>query len=351
MDLSPFGFERRRDALVVLGAGATRGASCVRQASVLRPPLDADFFVQLRASALSGEDDGHRLLEFVEREFGDFELSMEAFYSQVHLHDQFVAGLPKGKGRRRSYEWAMKRFLRVLPLLFDRSIPDENCRWHDALVGGLEASDVVISFNYDCVVDRSLRDVGKRKWNPQVGYGVTAAGSLDAWRDHSGSGRFPKQGHRLLKLHGSLNWQIRNGVMALLDKPYASRPDGDLCIVPPLWQKSYEEPPFHELWLATRRLLATRKALIFIGYSLPTTDVYTQAMLRIDVPNLDFLLIANPDGAARARIKHVLRSALSSTTRVVELEYLSEIGAILERGASTLPAQIESSPVGAEGGS
>ena len=85
MDLSPFGYNRRRDALIVLGAGATRGASFVGASGVLRPPLDADFFIQLRASALAGEDDGHRFLEFVEAEFGDFELSMEAFSSTEAL--------------------------------------------------------------------------------------------------------------------------------------------------------------------------------------------------------------------------------------------------------------------------
>jgi hypothetical protein len=178
MDLSPFGVEKRRDALVVLGAGATRGASFVGDASVLRPPLDMDFFAQLRASGLSEGEDGTKLLEFVEQEFGDTDVSMEAFYSQVHLHDQFVAGLPKGKGRRRGYEWARRRFLRLIPPLFGAAIPALNCRWHDALVGGLDAEDAIISFNYDCVIDRSLRDAGKRRWDPASGYGVAASGAI-----------------------------------------------------------------------------------------------------------------------------------------------------------------------------
>jgi hypothetical protein len=298
---------------------------------VLLPPLDTDFFSQLRASHLVDEDDGQHLLEFIEQEFGELDISMEAFYSQAHLHDRFIAGLPKGgRGRRRNYEWAMKRFLRLIPPLFGATIPDVNCQWHDALVGGLDADDAIISFNYDCVVERSLRDVGRRRWDPATGYGAPASDPTGAWRDHSGVGRFPKQGLRLLKLHGSLNWKKRlDGGIDLLPDPYVSRTDGELCIVPPLWQKSYEEEPFHALWLATRRLLATRKALVMIGYSLPTTDVYTQALLRIDVPDLDFLLIANPDESARTRIKRVLRSALRPNTRVVELNSIGELGILL----------------------
>jgi hypothetical protein len=329
VNLEPFGLHKRRDALVVLGAGATRGASFVAAPNVLSPPLDADFFSQLRASDLADDDDGEKLLEFVVQEFGDLDVSMEAFYSQVHLHDQFVAELPKGKGRRRSYEWAMRRFLRLIPPLFGAAIPNQNCSWHDALIRGLDAEDAIISFNYDCVVDRSLRDMGRRRWDPAGGYGVPASGDVAAWRDHTGRGPLPKQGLRLLKLHGSLNWRVSGAGVRLLSDPYARRPDGELCIVPPLWQKSYDESPFHGLWVAARRLLATRKALIFIGYSLPPTDVYTQALLRIDVPNLDFLLIVNPDGPARGRIKRVLRSALRPSTRVVELDYIHQLAPLL----------------------
>jgi len=331
MDLTPFGFRRRRQSLVVLGAGASRGASFVTGGSLHQPPLDGDFFVQLRGSRLGQSADGQRLLNFVTDEFGDTELSMESFYSQVHLHDQFVADLPRGKGRRRNYEWAMKYFLRLIPPLFGLTLRNRRCEWHDALVSGLDANDVVASFNYDCLLDTSMRDVARRKWDPRTGYAVTATGQVDQWMDHSGTGRFPLQGHRVLKLHGSLNWRIgTDGGLRLLRLPYARRRrDGELCIVPPLWQKSFDRRPFRDLWLAARRSLTATKALLLIGYSLPLTDQYTQAMLRIDVQELDFLLIANPDSAARSRIKRVLRSALRSSTCVVELETMGDVGVIL----------------------
>jgi hypothetical protein len=66
-----------------------------------------------------------------------------------------------------------------------------------------------------------------------------------------------------------------------------------------------------------------------LGYSLPVTDVYTQALLRIDVQPLDFLLIANPDSEARSRIRRVLRSGLTRSTRIVELEDMARVGSLL----------------------
>jgi hypothetical protein len=198
-------------------------------------------------------------------------------------------------------------------------------------VAGLDANDVVASFNYDCLLDSSMRDIARRKWDPRSGYAVAETGQTGTWMDHSGTGRFPIQGHRVLKLHGSLNWRVgTDGGLRLLRLPYARRQrDGDLCIVPPLWQKSFDRRPFREIWIAARRSLTATKALLLIGYSLPLTDQYTQALLRIDVQELDFLLLANPDSNARQRIKRVLRPALRPGTVIVELDTMEAVGRLL----------------------
>ena len=83
MDLTPFNFGRRREVAVIVGAGATRGAHFIAPGTVCKPPLDSDFFTLLRASGLTADRDVHRLLEFVQREFGSLRVGMEAFYSQA----------------------------------------------------------------------------------------------------------------------------------------------------------------------------------------------------------------------------------------------------------------------------
>lgn len=337
MDLAPFGLPRRREAIVILGAGATRGASFVNDHSLLKPPLDADFFTQLRASEIGQRDDAQALLQFIATEFGETEPSMEAFYSQVNLHDQYVAEVrKKGRGRQRRYRWAQERFLRIIPQLFGSALGGQRCRWHDALVSGLDARDVVITFNYDGLVDESLRDIGRRSWDPHTGYGFEVLGAVDAWRDHQGTGRFPKQGLRLLKMHGSLNWNIQDEKLQLIQNPYAARERGHrLCIIPPLWRRSFDAAPFLSVWSTARFVVPSRKALLVIGYSLPIIDVYTQAMLRIDVDALDFLLIANPDKEARASVRRVLRSAVRPSTRVLELGSMADVGKLMEAYADS----------------
>lgn len=73
-----------RKTLVVLGAGASRGASFVQDSHYeARPPLDHDFFSEMQRIKQSSGDkenvDG--LLQFVRKEFGfNLTLSMEQFF-------------------------------------------------------------------------------------------------------------------------------------------------------------------------------------------------------------------------------------------------------------------------------
>lgn len=330
VDLHRLGYPGTRDTAVILGAGATRGASFVPAVGLHKPPIDLDYFTQLRVSASGRTDHAQRLIEFVIEEFGSLDVGMETFYSQVQLYDKFVGEIPKGvKGRARKYQYALQYFLESVPDLFGGCLAGQRCSHHDALVRGLTARDTIVSFNYDCLADRSLAAVGGRRWNPATGYGINVVGGTTAWKDHTGTGRMPKTSLTLLKPHGSLNWRKASGGTRLRPDEYAAREAAELVIVPPLWIKSYDAKPFDDVWSALRRTLSTTKALIFVGYSLPTTDVYTQAALRLDVVGLDFLCIVNPDADARSRIRTVLKSAISPRTVITELDLLAELATLL----------------------
>jgi hypothetical protein len=314
-----------------MGAGATRGASFVDSSTVARPPLDGDYFNLLRSSGLAGDQDIRRLLEFVDQEFGGLEIGMEAFYSQVHLHDQFVHDIRgDGRGRLRQYEWNLRYFKRSLPRVFGTSLRGRSCEHHKRLARAIDARDTFVSFNYDCLLDRALVEEAGRRWLPQKSYGFRFSGDLSEWRDHEGRGRFPDTPVRILKPHGSLNWmRTSGGRFSLRRDEYEDRPDDELTIVPPLWQKSFEEEPYPTVWRLARRALSSAKALFVIGYSLPETDVYTQATLRMDVRPLEFLCIVNPDAEARRRILQVLRSAIMPYTHLIELDNLADLAALL----------------------
>jgi hypothetical protein len=302
----------------------------VTPATLCKPPLDTDFFTLLRSSGLASDIDARRLLEFVDREFGTLRVGMETFYSQASLYDRFIHDIPSGgRGRRREYRWNLTYFRRILPKLFAKSLDGANCRFHEQLARAAQPGDTFISFNYDCLLDRAIVKQCGRRWSAGSGYGFPAGGAVDAWEDHSGTGRFPVRPVRLLKPHGSLNWRSSDAGVSLLAKEYAARDPSELVIVPPLWQKSFDDEPYQTVWRETRTTLSSVKALFLLGYSLPETDVYTQATLRIDVGALDFLCIVNPDAEARSRIARTLRSSISATTHVVELERLSDLAGAL----------------------
>lgn len=331
MDLTPFNYNRRPSACVLLGAGASRGASFVRRHSLCVPPLDVDFFCVLRSSGLNERAEMRKLLEFVETEFGGLDIRMESFYSQAYLHDQFVADITKGRGRRHRYRLALQHFRSLLPSMFAEAIGDRACDHHRKLAGSLETRDSVISFNYDCLIDRAPALWAGRRWDPSMGYGFEIKSGLEGWKNHTRArGRPFKQSIRLLKPHGSLNWRFTTKrKIALRAAEYEDRTQEDLAIVPPLWQKSFEDEPYPSIWKAARSELSSIKALFVIGYSMPETDVYTQATLRIDVQKLDFLCVVNPDAASRRRVMQTLSGAVSSGTHVVELSTLGDLAALI----------------------
>ena len=82
MNLSDFGIGgSSRKTLVILGAGASRGASFVNDEVGVVPPLDMDFFQQV--ARLRQTNESKRLLEFVREEYGhEIGLSMEKFFSE-----------------------------------------------------------------------------------------------------------------------------------------------------------------------------------------------------------------------------------------------------------------------------
>lgn len=74
---------------------------------------------------------------------------------------------------------------------------------HRKLVESLEPEDVLITFNWDTLLDRALAEL--TSWRPDWGYGVPPRAVFDdGWRPPVDRGS--AQGNLLIKLHGSTNW-------------------------------------------------------------------------------------------------------------------------------------------------
>ena len=77
------------------------------------------------------------------------------------------------------------------------------CGAYQALIRGTSPNDALITFNWDCLLDRALFELGD--WKPTVGYGIAFRALFDdGWQP-----TLPGNSNRyLLKLHGSTNWLV-----------------------------------------------------------------------------------------------------------------------------------------------
>jgi hypothetical protein len=124
----------------------------------------------------------------------------------------------------------------------------------------------------------------------------------------------------ILKLHGSLNFPTgANGTGA--SKRNITLPVENPCILPPIFNKTYTEP-ITEIWRVALERLGQAKNIIFVGYSLPATDIYMQYFLKAAFgpnKNLNKIFVFDPltveDRPASEDIKTRYRQCLAEPLR------------------------------------
>jgi hypothetical protein len=201
----------------------------------------------------------------------------------------------------------------------------------------------IVTFNYDDVFDQALweahrvishhnRDV--TYWHPDGGYGFFCRPSTVCVADSMDFMDRPRS--LLLKLHGSINWRSRlgegtpRGPAALLHhedwlphqvgrvqresgeiEPYL---EPDPFIVPPVLVKSELtlHPVLRTVWKLAYDKLADATTVVFIGYSLPATDLASRILFRETLANragLNVWIVNNArDSVAEQGVKDTYRS-------------------------------------------
>jgi hypothetical protein len=252
---------------------------------------------------------------------------MEAVFVELEGAAEFHEEFHVSRGRiLREPRRTIDHFYRVLPAVLARSIT-ASCAHHELLASFLESGDAVISFNYDCLMDEALKSDGGKRWNPHTGYGFQAASGAKAWKQWVG-GPDVVRPIRLLKLHGSLNWDRRGDDVHLLDKPY-DRDSAAGAIVPPLGRKPVSLEPYASAWRAARKAVRRAERLIVIGYSLPPADHLVRALFRADIDNerLEEMIVVDPDPQVADRFLRLLTRA---PQRVDTMDTFSEFAAWLQ---------------------
>ncbi len=146
-------------------------------------------------------------------------------------------------------------------------------------------ANVVITFNYDLVLDNALREV---RVNPD--YGLEEPAVEAAQEDGTQIS--------LLKLHGSTNWAICPSckkVIVLQDAKFTNDPRAfrtrpcsrcervglRLLLVPPSWDKSEYRETMRPVWKRAIDALKSAKRICIIGYSMPETDTFFKFLLTL----------------------------------------------------------------------
>lgn len=347
MRIDKLGVSKR--AVVILGAGASRGAKCF-EASLLPAPLDADFFAIMQRVQHKDATLG-QFLEFLRTEFGDdARPRMEELFTQLEALEEFHTTLKVARGPRvRRYGEQLTRFAEITAAFFRHLFLEDSgahrrCEYHESLAKALNAADTVISFNYDCLMDSALAAHSGGSWSATDGYGLNIVSGAQHWDSkRPRRGKRPAQPIRLLKLHGSLNWDrsapisgAAPGSIGLRQDPYEVTARNRDEIVPPVWAKTIGgDAVFRELWKEARRVLPTGPVLVVVGYSVPPTDLLSQALIRVASAEraknqkLSHLIVVNPDARARGQLIDLVKAGLSRDTTTVELGGVCELSQLL----------------------
>jgi hypothetical protein len=190
--------------VVVLGAGASRAVSYVKNVKY-RSPLDTDFFDLLQqrlAGAVEAEIKGaiSRVLARVSSLPYDYWRSMERAFYTLHLR-AYLADKLGNRSLEDSDQKVIEDFAIAIQALLRFAHEKNLCEHHEALFSPLSQGDSILTFNYDLVAERALRNLLEVK-------GVEFGAWLYGLKLKLGK----KYGPVLLKLHGSSNWKLNKSV-------------------------------------------------------------------------------------------------------------------------------------------
>ncbi|ABO50664.1 hypothetical protein Dred_2147 [Desulforamulus reducens MI-1] len=302
----------------VLGAGA--GAAYTGSYLGETSPVAKNFFQKaMRVLNIHQIRDRHyedqdltfdHIFNFIERLWGvtkdkvkNSNLDMEEVLTLLNIEIE-----EDEPGRERLLQ-AYEEYLLLMALTFDKILYGDPCPDHNKISESLDYGDIIISFNYELLMDYALKRANPQRglWCIQDGYGMPCrhlGGSFSADSFKQQKNNTPGNAKvKLLKLHGSLNWLycprcgqvyvyehndalghnvIING-MANMIKCTTQRCCNKLSrvIIPPTLMKNYQSIPFiPDLWHQARKALQQASEIIVIGYSFPTTDFRSNWMFR-----------------------------------------------------------------------
>ncbi|MFA6979955.1 MAG: hypothetical protein WC209_11615 [Ignavibacteriaceae bacterium] len=216
---------------------------------------------------------------------------------------------------KKAQEYLLSFIYPFMPMISD----EQHCEYLLHVFFELNKNDTIISYNWDTIAEYTLEKARS----------IQLKNYAKLMRDENiEPSKYRNQG-LLLKLHGSFNWMIcenkiceyynkvkppfsGNGykLLGLRDTWKCSSCGGSKLkpqIVPPVSNKMIHENSFlKNQWLIAREKLLDVHELIFIGYSFPPTDYYTEWLFRqlnfIEKRHEIKVTVVNPEFGKRGSI-------------------------------------------------
>jgi hypothetical protein len=304
---------------IVLGAGASRGVSYSDRGGI-QSPLDSDFFDLLQRLEPAKQDARAVQSVITEVQALPYECwrSMERAFYTLHLRAYMLAKLEEDEDEvdEDADKDVIRDFARCIQAVLRKAHGKQICDHHRRLWAPLCATDTILSFNYDLVAERAIRQKAEKqkaafgRWI----YGLVASGRSD----------LPP----ILKLHGSSNWrliasakpggpekiEVATADWATLDVgPGYQAHIGEGAAFPiflPFWEKRIEQGPWLQIWRKAYSRLKLAQAVVVWGYSLPATDIKAQHVFNLTLGGKALkLCVVDPSPETRRRWRELLPGA------------------------------------------
>ncbi|MGH9700893.1 MAG: SIR2 family protein [Candidatus Acidiferrales bacterium] len=282
---------------IIFGAGASRGG--LESQTSIPPPVDKDFF------DIANQLSGHGTPKLAKRVLNDVwqlyrktnGVGLETYYRDLETR-AIIGEFAKTANQPKDWRKRQKELEELIRRVYvhttvadtrDSTVQPKKSDIHKSILEVLRNNDTVITFNYDLVIEESFSSA--ELWNPVDGYKIKTYGKTRGWTKRWLEERKYKPGTKskiqLLKLHGSLNWELypTGTAIRLKPRPYlVSKRKGKtrfekILILAPGWKKEVDKNPYRQFWRTARLQLEKCNTLIILGYSLPETDLLAQSLL------------------------------------------------------------------------
>ena len=328
--------------VLLLGAGASKGA--IEES--WSPPIDLDFFDVANSLAGHGTPSiSKRVLRSVWELYSKTSgVGLEEYYRDIETRaaiSRFAKSANKPKDwdkRKADLEELIRRVYIQTTVKLDVQPPmPRESLCHKAILRLLRSGSTIITFNYDLMIEESIKNAAL--WNPKDGYGTTVHGTTLDWCRNWCKDRKYKKGTKskisLLKLHGSLGWTLyKNREIRLKARPYTVRKNKteNISVLPPGYNKRVDVNPYKIFWREARLKLDKCKSLIIIGYSLPETDLLAKSLFAEVVrlrafrkKYIDRLVVVDPSDAIHEKFVKLFTPALGPLGKVVRLKSFTDL--------------------------